>query len=398
MLSLNPADSANYLSSNSFWRSSMKVKIIENDKDFLSLKNDWNKLSINLPNNFNWLYKWWWYYKRNNELKILVAEENSEVIGIAPLYIQNTTIFRYFHYRKLQLLGGLTSCNFDFLIKDTENRENIFKYFINYIFTNFKFDIFEFSRINTNCKNFELWAKYSLHYDLYFKELMFYRKINLNKFKSYEEYYRSLNNDLKEVITLAAKKIKRERLKVEYVFSKEISENDFKVITNINIKNQNYLLDKGITPEFHNYSDVRSKNFLKEYFCLDNSGSSIMAYMKINGRIIAYLLLLKNNDSIYVCNGGFLDQYKEYSPFNLLINAQIKYAFQHSFKYFDFMEGNEEYKEQWSNDASKIYTLNKNKSFKSRIISIAQAMPPVLQFRKNHFEEDLMESDDLYKI
>src|ERR1035437_2985003 len=190
----------------------MRIKAIENEKDFLALRLDWNRLAGISPNNFNWIYKWWWYYKKNNELKILIAEKDSKIVGIAPLYIYNEKILNFLNYKKLMILGGLITDNLDFLIEKDVNKEVVFKAFWDYILCNFKFDIFEFSKIYSTSEHFELCNKYSRVYKFNFQEIMYYRKFDMTKFKSYEEYYNSLDGNLKKNLNFATNKIKNENV------------------------------------------------------------------------------------------------------------------------------------------------------------------------------------------
>ena len=63
----------------------MDIKLIDTESGFLELKDDWNRLANDLMpiNKFEWMYKWWKHNKDNNQLKILVAEKNGEIKGIA---------------------------------------------------------------------------------------------------------------------------------------------------------------------------------------------------------------------------------------------------------------------------------------------------------------------------
>ena len=61
-----------------------------NDIDtFQSLKNPWNELIRQSPDNdifltWEWLYYWWKYYGDDKKLRILIIKEGSKLLGIAP--------------------------------------------------------------------------------------------------------------------------------------------------------------------------------------------------------------------------------------------------------------------------------------------------------------------------
>lgn len=75
----------------------MEIKEINNMNNFLELKNTWNRL-VNLSNNdifstWEWLSIWWKYFGKNKKLLILIAEENGEIVGIAPLMYSKKDFF-----------------------------------------------------------------------------------------------------------------------------------------------------------------------------------------------------------------------------------------------------------------------------------------------------------------
>ena len=107
------------------------VKKINNQNEFLRLKEDWNVLlkkskcdTIFLT--WEWMYAWWECFKDNKQLFILtVHEENENLVGIAPLCMDRKRIcgITVLHY--LRFLGTLptSSDHLDFII--CEKKEKI---------------------------------------------------------------------------------------------------------------------------------------------------------------------------------------------------------------------------------------------------------------------------------
>src|SRR3989339_233675 len=141
----------------------MNIRVIENKKDFLNLKNDWDRLSQDLitVNKFEWLYKWWNNFEKGNDLKILIVEKDRKIIGIAPLYIENSRALRFFPFKKLCFLGGRISDYLDFIIDQNQNREAVFSAFLDYILNNLSCDFIDLKQIYSNYPNFDLWEKYA---------------------------------------------------------------------------------------------------------------------------------------------------------------------------------------------------------------------------------------------
>ena len=66
----------------------MKIIEINKVKDFIALEDTWNKILEQSHNGvfstWEWLTIWWKHFGKDKQLLILLAEENSEIIGIAP--------------------------------------------------------------------------------------------------------------------------------------------------------------------------------------------------------------------------------------------------------------------------------------------------------------------------
>ena len=71
----------------------MNIRVIENKKDFLNLKNDWDRLSQDLitVNKFEWLYKWWNNFENGKNLKAL---EFSIYKGSIPIILKKEMILK----------------------------------------------------------------------------------------------------------------------------------------------------------------------------------------------------------------------------------------------------------------------------------------------------------------
>lgn len=354
----------------------MEIRIVKNEQDLVSIEQKWNELAYYSTNNFNWVYKWWLSHKENNDLKVIVAEKDNEIIGIAPLYIENARALKYFKIKKLTFLGQRISDNIDFLIKEDKNREQTFERLLRYITENLKFDLLELNQVNSGCINFDLWQKYASLCNFEFETIADNPVARLADFKSYDEYFNQLSKNHKTNLKRIQNKIKRDFNKVEYLFDKDIKEQDIETVANINIKRQIDLYNKGNLERCSYFTDKQNESFIKDYFCNDSSDSKILSCLKCNDNIIAYTLLTMNNAILTFWNTAFDPDYEKYSPSKLLINEQIKYAFDNNYKYFNFMEGSEGYKLDWSNESYTIYDIKKLNSLKAKLIfSFRQYLP-----------------------
>ncbi|OGI18244.1 MAG: hypothetical protein A2255_04300 [Candidatus Melainabacteria bacterium RIFOXYA2_FULL_32_9] len=374
----------------------MIVKVINDEIEFQKLREDWNRLATYSTNEFDWIYYWWMNHKEGNELQVLVLEKDNEIVGIASLYIENSTALKYIPIKKLTFLGARISDNIDFFIKEDEHKERSFNTLLDYIFKNVRFDFVEFNQINSCCPNFDLWQKYAKKYGLNFEYAVESRKVNLSNFKSYDEYYENLNKNHKKHLRNANNRIKE--VNVEYIFKEAITKEDIKIIANINLKRQRYLYEKGDHTRSCYFLDEKKRNFILDYFCTDNSDTKMLIYMKLNGVPIAYSLSVLSKNTWSYWNGAFDPDYERYSPKKILVNELIKYAFINNYKFFDFLEGNEPYKAYWTNESSKIYNLITNKSAKAKLIFYSRKFLPEALLTKSNSADIRLIMDESYQV
>ncbi|MCK7486011.1 MAG: hypothetical protein MZU97_11015 [Bacillus subtilis] len=64
-------------------------------------------------------------FKNNNDLKILAAIVDDEIVGIAPLYAKKISVFNLIKIKKLCFLAEEISTYLDFIIKENSDREAV---------------------------------------------------------------------------------------------------------------------------------------------------------------------------------------------------------------------------------------------------------------------------------
>jgi CelD/BcsL family acetyltransferase involved in cellulose biosynthesis len=89
----------------------LSISLVDNEAEFLKLGEKWNKLldrsaSQSIFLTWEWIEAWWNNYKHNGySLFVLLAENNKELIGIAPLYLRSVKFLKLFNLRILFFLG-----------------------------------------------------------------------------------------------------------------------------------------------------------------------------------------------------------------------------------------------------------------------------------------------------
>ena len=74
-------------------------------------------------------------------------------------------------------------------------------------------------------------------------------------------------------------------------------------------------------------------------------------------RTIAFYYGLFNNSRLAWFNGGYDTQYYKYSIGTLLVAELISWAYENGLHIFDFLRGNESYKQRWTSDFDRNYSV-----------------------------------------
>ena len=93
----------------------MLIRVVTSLKEFGDLSDQWNKLLAETPSNnifltWEWLYTWARHYLGENRLHILLACEDDQIVGIAPLYIKTIESDRLLRLQQIEFLWKGEAC------------------------------------------------------------------------------------------------------------------------------------------------------------------------------------------------------------------------------------------------------------------------------------------------
>jgi CelD/BcsL family acetyltransferase involved in cellulose biosynthesis len=88
----------------------LELEVITDRSKFLALRNEWNHLVEICPTSifqtFDWQSVWWKYFGDGLHLHIITFRKNGRLVGIAPLYLDVSSLFGMKLYRRLRFMGG----------------------------------------------------------------------------------------------------------------------------------------------------------------------------------------------------------------------------------------------------------------------------------------------------
>ena len=88
----------------------LKLRVIEDFGEFKGLKGVWNKvLQKSLDNDvfstWEWLWCWWRHFGKKRKLRVLIAEEDGEIVGVAPFMLSRYSFWRFGKLSRIEFIG-----------------------------------------------------------------------------------------------------------------------------------------------------------------------------------------------------------------------------------------------------------------------------------------------------
>jgi len=334
----------------------MEALIINNIKEFEGFKEDWDRLfdrslCKNIFLTFDWHNTWWKYFGRSRELFIVKVVENEEAIGIAPLFIEKNIGFRC-----LNFIGSNVSDFEEFLILgDVEKRNSVVECIFDAIQKNESWDIFRLKKIKESSGNYQGYREVKDKIVLI---------VSLDKHNEGAPYLENPGDWDKYSANIKAKFLsdtRRRNNKLSQLGEVSYSGN----VTDV--KEFDILMKKLKELHISRRKIKGEKSFLAEDYCF-RFFCDIAKNMNEKG--ILHLSCLRLNEKIVALHFGFLfkdhfgyqipvfdQEYKPYAVSRLLLLELIKECFNSGVKKFDFMLGDEGYKNDWNPKVEPLYFL-----------------------------------------
>ena len=318
----------------------MKIDIkIKNEFD-LNLKKEWENLQQNSNISFFQTFKWqkYWHEKCGNNLVniITMVYKNDELISILP-----------FNIKKIKLLKILSWNGFpfsDFNQPVTKQNRNINSKDLNFIISKLH-SMYKFDNVHLiNCVD----ASY----------------LNNNKIKSnnISKLIFFKNGTDNRIISNFKKKINYDenRLRKNFKYEVHINENNKNEIIDFFFKEKHKQLARTKAWNYLNYEVY--KKYIYDLIEFDNQ-NLCFSCLKINKKIISSHIGYIYNNIYYYIFPVYDQNFKKYSPGNILLSKLIDNYKAKKFNLFDFTIGNELYKKKLNNHMDQTYEFVSFNSF-----------------------------------
>lgn len=335
----------------------INISVIRDSVAFHNLQEEWNALLEHSASNtiflrWEWLYNWWKVYRGNNRLFLIIARDNNSLIGIAPLYVEKA------YFNKISFLGSNIVCSdyLNFILLKGREQE-VLKTILSYLNQEKEeWDILELTGIPSKSDNLEgIISFFSQNRTIINEEYTTCPYIDLSS--DWETIYGSFTSFLKSNISRKNKKF----INLPYPSFEKIGQGReigeyFDIFLNLN---KLRLKDKDLeTPFSDSMFQTFHRNILNEFH---KKGMAELCFLKTNEDYLAGLYLFSYDHCYYYYQSGFNPEWQKLSPGTLLLYHLIKDAHENKWKKFDFLQGGEEYKINWTNSQennAKIIIFN----------------------------------------
>jgi CelD/BcsL family acetyltransferase involved in cellulose biosynthesis len=322
-------------------RLQMRVTEIGKFSDFLALQQEWTEiLQLNNQTIFQtweWLSTWWKHFGKGRRLLILLAKENGEIKGIAPLMY---SVYSKFGIRQgvIEFIGCQHSGYNDFIL--TTNQEECIKIFLDYlnnISENWTYA--SLSDIPENKKSADILRKLGKVRPAH---QSFYALLPSSNDKLLEWINRKDRKEIRRNL----RRLEEAGFKPNLVDYSDIGSTENGLKNLITLHQERWKIKGGFSGMF---ADPRFKNFIQEIVnCFSQKGWLGLYSYELSGKPVGSLCGFKFNSKFYAYIEGLDSKYLKYSIGNLLFVNTMTKCIADSIVEFDFLWGTDLYKKKFN--------------------------------------------------
>ena len=327
------------------------VREVSDERTFYGLESQWRELERCAANDnpflaFEWLTALWHHFGSRYRLRILLAEQDGTVIGIAPLMLA-----KRFGFTRLQFLGRPFSDYSDFLIGD--HRETCLAEFLDYIHRRLSWDQLDLEGIPETSPNLpilqSLWAQRTLVSRWSAHLLAPYVPIST----SWQEYLSTLKPKLRSD---TARQIRRLERQGQVSFQRCADQEEAL-----------HLLDIMAAQKSSRYRTTGARDILRNGTTLAffkeavrgmwARGDVDISCLSLDRKPVAIHFGFRSQDKFFHYMPSFDHRYGRYAVGRLLNYHLLEVSFRDGLKEFDFLAGGEAYKYDWTQHQRRIHRL-----------------------------------------
>lgn len=356
----------------------LKVKAISDVNEFYSLKDQWEDLlSHSLANklflSWQWQFSWWstWGDKLGLKLQILQVYDASELVGLAPLYLDDINIKGVYTLTRMQFIGNawgkVATVRTEYLefIVSAKKEDAVCEALIKYIAALKEWDEFVLCDIPKASSTYKYFKQIKNKYHWYQPEPVTDFGVKVDTSGDFKKYISLIGRNTR--LKLYNRRKYLQGLKnVELKIANEVEIDKYFSILN------EFHLQRWGKPCFREAALNFHRTFIKS---LSKHQGFELSCIYIDSKPVSLLYNLTTTDTVYNVQAGFLESYdKKLSLGTIHLGYAIEQAFEDkAITVFDMLIGsgkNEFYKNRYKGETVEFETLRivQNNIFKIYLI------------------------------
>jgi CelD/BcsL family acetyltransferase involved in cellulose biosynthesis len=339
----------------------LRIEELDSFSKLEDLRTIWNPIlqrseDNNIFSTLEWLSCWWKHFGNDRQLRILVAKEDDEILGIAPLMLSRYSFMHLGNMAKIEFIGSPDSDYNNFILLKKE--KECLKLFLSYLMSQSDWDYLQLRDVHDESLSLRLLYEIRANqpWNLDFKVGTLCPYITLRN--SFSELMNRLGPNMRANIRRQMRKLqKKYQVSIKTYTDFDSINKAMNTFFDLHQKRWTAKGEPGafsskIIRDFHIDIAKRfaEKNWLSLYF------------LAVDDKSIAAEYSFCYDQKVYYYLSGFDPKYENYSVGNLLRSHIIEVYIQKGFKEFDLMRGygpyeHASYKANWANAVRKNYEV-----------------------------------------
>lgn len=310
-------------------------EVIHTVEEFRTVREIWDRFSVDPMNSFSWHLSWWQAFQTHGDLHLMTFERNGRIVGIAPFYVD-----RWFGLRRLRFLATGDACtDYIDIICDNEHYELCTYSLAEYIREQ-NFDVVELEC--TRDDRLALLLKQHLDNRYRFDHRLVEPTWRLDLPGEWNQFVSSSKKSLRRKINKAVRRIESGDFDVQSTSTGLHADSAFDLLKDLHTQRFNSMGKPGV------FGDKQFEEFIRSAFIdFHQQGVSEIITARTNGKPIAAQLYFISEEGFQLYQSGYLPEAMHLEPGHLLFTVMLNRAITRGDHCFDFLRGNEAYKEFW---------------------------------------------------
>ena len=296
---------------------------------------------------WEWISCWWKHFGTHRQLRVLVARENEQIVGIAPLMISSYRFMKLGKVNKIELIGSPEADYNNFIL--VKNEQKCLKLFLDHLARQTDWDTLELADVREGTLLAELVRRQRTDYGLKLEERVRTTCPYVNLPNTKDELIARLSCNARGNIRRTMRRL-QEGYRVEFRTHSEFGSIQDAMDLFFDLHEKRWA-SKGKSGAFA--SDT-VRDFHRDVAkLLAEKGWLTLLFLIVNGEAVAAEYSFDYRQKMYGYLSGFDPRFAVYGVQTLVQLKTLEMCIATGIREFDFLRGDEEYKSRWGTQARK---------------------------------------------